>query len=1385
MKSIHSHLFLAMTVIITLAFVQSAWAAPSAFETTVLGDSPFLYYRLDEAAGTTAFDDSGNGYDGSYVNGPLLGQTGAGTGGGLDDAVLFDGVDDHILAGSGSNVLGSMLDTLTFEFVISTNELTTDATTTLIGTRNGADDTNMSVGFNEVADGTARLFLRDSTGGFFGGYFSDPGMFDGDYHHLVFTYDNDAETPLRAYLDGFEKAVFTDGTGLDPNDLVNFAAPMTVMANNNTLGGGASVHRYLDGTLDEVAIYTTAFDPNDVAAHFSALGIPVPNQWAIDAGGSFNDPNNWTDVVVPTSDAVFGSAISSSVTVTLDSPVSLNTVTFDDNNQYTIAGPSALTLTGAASISTSGTHVITADIAGTAGLQKLGFSESDTLVLPNAKSYTGDTDVQGGTLNVHDLDAIDNQASTDLNIADGARVALIDGVNGTLASELTGANGVLLIDTSDNPANKITISRDNSSFGGLATVRGGTLELTNGNGLGTGSPTTSNMTRVLNEAEGGLSAKLALSGGIMVANETVELAGRSSTNDTPVLTSTGNNFWNGVVFGLAGSNTSNIYIESSTASQTLTIDEVFANDNATPQTFVFSGPGDIDITSRLSDADLDLNDVENPTVKSFDNVGVVKRGSGDLTLNYASSLENDYWFGPTTIEEGRIVVSASGGTDGELRSLDINIHEGAELNATAFTTYSQQPGQTFRGSGTVNVGAGSTFALFAHGDLAPGESVGAVGRLKVTGDSTFATGLGGGSWTFDIGNSSDPNDGDRLVVSGGFTASSSATTVNVAPANGHLDDGTYTIVSHTGGTNAFTPTAQITDANGNPLTARQTVSVNGSTGGQINVVVDGTEASQTWVGGVNNAWDVSGTSNWTGTGSQYFDLDQVTFNDTASSFDVEIDPNGSVHPGSITFSNNSNTYNFSGTGGIVGNGAINVTGTGQVNLGNEGNNFSGLTTINAGSSLRISDSSTGSISNSGTLSLGVAATTDVLVQDGLETIGAGGFYVFAFEAEDWQVETVNDPDSTAWVNVSDPNGSGGMALRADNDDSITETTTATQNFVTYNLKFAEPGTYEWFTRLEAFDIDGDSDTTDNDSFYTLSDDMDSGDADPTAVGSRIDNGYGAPAGVLNSTGSPGDPNTYTWVRNSTTGTNANEFHTITVTQADVDAGITFKFKVATREAGMTLDKFVFVADPNNFSSGPFGSVTDINLDDANSVPVTQELLVEAGTVLDVNGDLTLADGSTLSMLLSSPNLHDQIDISGSLTADGTLDIGEGGSGFAASLGDVFDIFIFGDPNAVSGTFDTINLPTLTSGLLWDTSNLLVTGEISVTSTPGDFNLDGSVDGFDFLEWQINPSVGNLADWENNYGMSGSPVSAVPEPGAAVLLVAGLLASGTVRRRRIR
>jgi len=67
---------------------------------------------------------------------------------------------------------------------------------------------------------------------------------------------------------------------------------------------------------------------------------------------------------------------------------------------------------------------------------------------------------------------------------------------------------------------------------------------------------------------------------------------------------------------------------------------------------------------------------------------------------------------------------------------------------------------------------------------------------------------------------------------------------------------------------------------------------------------------------------------------------------------------------------------------------------------------------------------------------------------------------------------------------------------------------------------------------------------------------------------------------------------------------------------------------------------------------------------------------------------------------------------------------------------------------------------------------------------GDFDGNGAVDGADFLELQRDPSVGDLADWQANFGSStvrGSTI-AVPEPSTFLAGLISLLAKYLMRTR---
>jgi fibronectin-binding autotransporter adhesin len=1109
----------------------------------------------------------------------------------------------------------------------------------------------------------------------------------------------------------------------------------------------------------------------------------ITDRWIVNGGGSFNVAGNWSENAVPTQNPVFASVLQAAnapATITLDSSVALNSVSFQSPNQYILAGPGTLTLTGEREVAVgAGTHQITANIAGTAGLVKTG---TGTLVLNAAKSYTGATDVQGGTLQLNHLDAIDNQASAALNIAAAPATVLLGATaTGTLAAELTGTGQLTL---GADLAGSVTINRANAAFDGVVRLDGGTLAVANSGALGIGGFTL-NRTVVAGDVSTG---KLALPGGVNVASEVLALEARQFAGVNNVhLTSTGANTWGGPIVGQTGG--TNYNIESTSGTLTLG-GTIQAPDNNT-RTFAFSGAGNTTITGRVTDTVIDV-DTAIVTPSANNNVGIVKRGTGTLTIATGTADDPDFWFGPTVIEQGTLAVTDPLAADvGEIRSLDVTIRSGATMNVSAFGTYSQQIGQTFRGTGAITA---NTFAMFDDGSLAPGDSAGKVGVLSVTGAATLSNVSAGGVWSFDVGNSTNTS-GDRLAVSGTFAVTGTpALTLNVTPAYGHLDAGSRTIVSHSGGANASVNSmfAQITDVAGNPLTTRQTVTVNGSTAGQVNVVVTGEEAARTWNGNVTDGWDINGPNNWQGN-TNYLDLDRVTFNDTATG-STNVGVGGPRFPGSVTFANNTKNYTLSGAGGIVGTGTVAVTGTGQVTFANTGNNYAGDTNIAAGSSLRTVSATTGAINNSGTLSLGVTVNSQALVQNASHLLGTRR--ILGVEGENFLTYTtsvVAPPAPVAEFQVVDDSAAGasaGNALKSFGTGNTTTLALNQQNYVTYNVKFTQPGTYHWYGRIRVNDDDGDTGLANNDSVWFANADLGNGATNPGTLSTRLD--LGAASSAVNSDGMSNvtTSTVYDWYvgRGNNSGAAGGGFDRIVVSANDVSAGTVFQFKMATREAGTYVDKFVFVQDPN-FNTGTggnvFGGLTDAELDAAPVISTpTAETITTVGNILNVGGNFTMTSGaSVLNMLLATSATHDQINVAGTLAADGILNLTAPG-GLGAVAGDLFDIFTF---TSASGAFDAINLPALTAGLGWDTSNLLVNGQLAVVATavPGDFNLDGRVDGGDFLLWQRNHAIGNLADWRANFGAGASAAAAgaVPEPNSVVLVIASIVALGGANRRR--
>ena len=214
----------------------------------VLTDSPVAYYRLGESSGSTASDETGS-YDGVYYNSPTLGVTGA-LSGDTDTAVRFDDASSQRMTAAGTSSVLSGATEFSVEFWLNRDTVNNKVipfstfSSSLEGIVVQARDTGELQCFYYYDSSNADAVFSGTTYG------------SGTWNHVVVTKD---ASNLKIYVDGVEKgAVSSSGS-------VSGGQDWTLGARDN---GG--FERFLDGILDEVAIYDYALSLSQIQAHYNS-----------------------------------------------------------------------------------------------------------------------------------------------------------------------------------------------------------------------------------------------------------------------------------------------------------------------------------------------------------------------------------------------------------------------------------------------------------------------------------------------------------------------------------------------------------------------------------------------------------------------------------------------------------------------------------------------------------------------------------------------------------------------------------------------------------------------------------------------------------------------------------------------------------------------------------------------------------------------------------------------------------------------------------------------------------------------------------------------------------------------------------------------------------
>ena len=200
--------------------------------------------------------------------------------------------------------------------------------------------------------------------------------------------------------------------------------------------------------------------------------------------------------------------------------------------------------------------------------------------------------------------------------------------------------------------------------------------------------------------------------------------------------------------------------------------------------------------------------------------------------------------------------------------------------------------------------------------------------------------------------------------------------------------------------------------------------------------------------------------------------------------------------------------------------------------------------------------------------------------------------------------------------------------------------------------------------------------------------------------------------------------------------------------------------------------------------------------------------VPTGLVSGSNYKFTETSNLAMDIVGANPGFgYDVIFSTGQFIADGTFTVNLL-DGYSPTLGQTFDMLDF---TTLTGTFDALDLPVLSPGLVWNTSQLYTQGVLSVAAgfLEADFEEDGDVDAADLLRWRSGfgnfPSGGASHDagdatgegvvdgadflvWQRQLNsapavaVAQSATGAAPEPsGALLLLLASLALRRTARR----
>lgn len=667
---------------------------------------------------------------------------------------------------------------------------------------------------------------------------------------------------------------------------------------------------------------------------------------------------------------------------------------------------------------------------------------------------------------------------------------------------------------------------------------------------------------------------------------------------------------------------------------------------------------------------------------------------------------------------------------------------------TAGRTNNQTPATDINGSLSLAGAGGAT--LNVAGTSVPGtltissNFIPASGTIKLDLSTNTTTGLG---------------TNDLILVGGNLDLSQGSAVVGVNPLKGALATNTpYTLISYSGSligsaSGLSVPSPSRTYSPGMVTAASGLVQVTFNPSGQTN-------ANLFWAGDDSQNWDVQTTPNWLNgaSGDYFFQGDNVTFNDSAAQFTVNLV--GTPAPATMTVSNNINNYILSSTSsGSISGGSLTKQGTAELTI-TTANTYSGVTvistgTVSAGNNtalgnglVTLGDSNTGTNTVSLLLNSGAAIANSITVSSsgtGPAIIGWESGAVATFNGpitmeRDLTLYTTNDVGTSSLLMQGDISGTGDLTVAGGGSVKLQSASDVFSGNI--YITSGSPSSMTYLGVNSALSTNCNVTVASNAIFGNVSSPTINALNGAGLVEPGFNAGYTAPMSIGNANGSGTFSGSFTTNNNgysciiekygtgteTLTGDNSLSGSTAQGGGNTIINGGTLAVNNTTGYGlgvgGVTVNAAgtlagngsIYAANNNTFSVS--GVISVGNVGDLTGQTFT--LTNSAGLVLNSGGALGVdlfsgaGAGDNTGNAAAADELNAQCPVT--LNSGAILNVANPNSMSAWAAGDKWRIANWN--STPTGTFTTLNLPALPGNLAWDTSSLYTNGTIDIVAGTG-------------------------------------------------------------------